>query len=295
MSLQALLLLALKLSILLTVFGIGLRATGDDVLYLLRRPRVLLRSMLAMFVVMPLFAVFITTKFEYHRAVEIALVALAISPVPPLLPRRVTKSGGRAPYGLGLMVTAAVLSIVFVPLALKIIGLFFHKPFVMGPGAVARMIAVSVIVPLGAGMLFRKFAPHVAGRIAKPVGMVAAVLLGVGVLAAVVHVFPIAWSLIGNGTLLVFVLFIAFGLAVGHLLGGPGPDERVTLALCTACRHPGLALAIASANFPQETREVGAILLYVVLNILVAIPYVAWHRRVSARGDASSGPTMKAA
>jgi bile acid:Na+ symporter, BASS family len=294
MSLQALLILVLKLSILLTVFCIGLRATGDDALYLLRRPRVLLRSMVAMFIAMPLFAVFITTKFEYHRAVEIALVALAISPVPPLLPRRVTKSGGKASYGLGLMVTAAVLSVVFVPLALKIIGLLFHKPFVMGPGAVVRLIATSVLVPLGAGMLFRKFAPHIASRIARPVGMVAAVLLGVGVLAAVVHVFPIAWSLIGNGTLFVFVLFIAFGLAVGHLLGGPGPDERVTLALGTACRHPALALAIGTANAPQETREVGAILLYLILNILVAIPYVSWQRRKNA-SSASSAPTSKAA
>lgn len=279
MNLLALLGLALKVSIFLTVFGIGLRATGDDVLYLLRRPGLLVRSLVAMFLVMPLFAAFVTRVFDYHRAVEIALVTLAISPVPPLLPRRVTKSGGRTPYGLGLMVTAAVLSIVFIPLALHVIDWYFGKSFAMGPGAIARLIALSVLAPLGAGMIFRAVAPNAAGRIAKPVGLVAMVLLIVGVLAVLIAVFPIAWALIGNGTILIFVAFVAIGLAVGHLLGGPDPDQQVTLALCTACRHPGLAIAIAGANFPEEKRVAGAVFLYLVLNALVSLPYVAWQRR----------------
>src|SRR5882724_2907795 len=92
--------LALKTSILLTVFGFGLQASSDDVLYLLRRPGLLVRSLLAMFLVMPLFAILLTKAFDYHRAVEIALVALAISPVPPLLPKKVTKAGGLTSYGL---------------------------------------------------------------------------------------------------------------------------------------------------------------------------------------------------
>jgi hypothetical protein len=37
--------LALKASIMLTLFGFGLQATREDLLYLLRRPRVLVRSL----------------------------------------------------------------------------------------------------------------------------------------------------------------------------------------------------------------------------------------------------------
>ena len=37
--------LVLKASIILTVFGFGLHATREDLLYLLRRPRVLVRSL----------------------------------------------------------------------------------------------------------------------------------------------------------------------------------------------------------------------------------------------------------
>lgn len=57
MSPQAIIGFVLKLSIMLTVFGFGLQASRHDLLYLLQRPRVLLRSLLAMFVVVPLFVI----------------------------------------------------------------------------------------------------------------------------------------------------------------------------------------------------------------------------------------------
>src|SRR5580704_7736739 len=122
MSPKMILGLALKASIILTLFGFGLRATREDLLYLRRRPRLLIRSFAAMFVVMPLFAIMMTRLVSLNRAVMIALIALSISPVPPILPNKVTKSGGLAPYGLGLMVTAATFSIGFVPLAVYLIG-----------------------------------------------------------------------------------------------------------------------------------------------------------------------------
>jgi BASS family bile acid:Na+ symporter len=232
-----------------------------------------------MFVIMPLFAILLTRIFQFERPVAIALIVLAISPVPPLLPQRVTKAGGLAPYGLGLMVTAGTLSILYIPLAVDLIGWYFHRPFAMGAGAVAKLIIFSVLLPIAAGMVLQRVVPDFARRIAKPAGLVARVLLILCVPVILLFAFPKSLSLIGNGTLMAFIAFIVVGLAVGHFLGGPGPDERVTLALSTACRHPALALAIATANIPQEHDVVGAIMLYLLLNILVSIPYVFRQRR----------------
>jgi BASS family bile acid:Na+ symporter len=163
MNLQTIVGLALKVSIMLTLFGFGLQATRDDLLYLLRRPGVLVRSLVAMLVVMPVFAILMTRFVSFDRAVVIALIALSISPVPPVLPTKVTKSGGHPPYGLGLMVTAASFSIVYVPLAVYLAGKYFNRPFAMGPGAVAELIVISILVPLAAGIAFRKVAPTIAG------------------------------------------------------------------------------------------------------------------------------------
>lgn len=276
---QAVIGLALKGSILLTVFGFGLETTRADLLYLVQRPRVLLRSLIAMFVIMPLFAVLMTREGSLIRPVMIALVALSISPVPPLLPKRVTKSGGRTSYGLGLMVTAATLSIAVIPLATYLLGKYFNRPFAMGPAAVAKLILPTVLLPVAAGMLVRKFLPAIAHRIASPVAHIAGIVLLLGVLCILIFAAPAIWLLIGNGTILAFIAFIVVGIAVGHLLGGHDPDERVTLALSTACRHPALAVAIAAANFAGEHRVFASVLLYAVLNVVIAVPYISWQRR----------------
>ena len=58
MDLKELVMLAFRVSILSTVFGFGLRATSRDLLYLGRRPGLLLRSVIAVFVIMPIVAVY---------------------------------------------------------------------------------------------------------------------------------------------------------------------------------------------------------------------------------------------
>jgi bile acid:Na+ symporter, BASS family len=275
MTRQQIILFAVQASIFLTVVGFGLQATRDDLLYLVRRPGLLVRSLLAMFVVMPVFAVLVAWAFALHHAVELALVALAISPVPPLLPNRELKAGGRASYGLGLMATAAVLSIGFIPLALNVLGRLLDQPMALSPAAVARIAMTTMLLPLVIRAVVHALAPAFAERISRPVGLVATSLLAAGALLILIGALPVAVALIGNGTIFAIVVFVAVGLAAGHYLGGPRDEDRIILALSTACRHPALALAIAGAMFPDEKRVVGAIVLYLVLNAVVSIPYVS--------------------
>jgi BASS family bile acid:Na+ symporter len=274
--------LTLKASIMLTLLGFGMQSSEGDVFYLLKRPALLARSLAAMFVIMPLFAVLLTELSQLNAAVEIALVALAISPVPPLLPKKGTKGGGIAPYGVGLMATAASLSIVIIPLETYIIGKYFHRPFFMGPMAVAKMVVVSVIIPLAVGTLLRRFAPAVSARVGPRIIHIAGIVLLLGIACILAFAFPTVWSLVGAGTVLAIIAFVVVGIVVGHLLGGPDPAERETLGLSTACRHPGLAIAIAGTNIPAEHNVTAAVLLYAVINALLTIPYMTWARKKAA-------------
>jgi BASS family bile acid:Na+ symporter len=276
---QEIVVFALKGSIILTVFVFGLKATISDLFYLFRRTRLLVLSLTAMFVIMPLFALFVARVSHFDRIALIALVAVSLSPVPPLLPRKMKKVGGVAPYGLGLMATAALLAILYIPVAIDLIGRYFDRPFAMSPGAVAKVVVGSILIPLAAGVVVRRNAPAFAARIARPIALIAGIVLLVGAGFIVAVASRSALALIGDGTLLLFAAFVLVGLLVGHFLGGPDPESRVVLALATACRHPALALAIASANFPDEHRLLAAILLYLVVSILLTIPYVSWQRK----------------
>jgi bile acid:Na+ symporter, BASS family len=135
-----------------------------------------------------------------------------------------------------------------------------------------------VLVPLLAGTLARRLAPALAGRLASPLNTFATILLVLTCLVLLLHSWKVGLPLIGNGNVLVIAVFVVIGLIVGHLLGGPEPENRVVLALSTASRHPGVAMAIASTMSPDEKLTIGAILLYLLVNTLISIPYVRWAR-----------------
>jgi bile acid:Na+ symporter, BASS family len=288
-SLASLIGLLMKTSIVLTVFALALGVKVEDLLFLFRRPRQLLTSLLAMNVVMPLVAVTLALTFDLHPAVKIALVALALSPVPPVLPRKIVKAAGSSAYAFGLLVTAALFSILYIPLALEVIGRVFALPVHVSATHVALIVLISVLAPLTIGVIVKRSAPAIAQRIARPLSIAGAVLL----VAAAVPILFSQWremlSLIGNGTgtLAALTVFIVAGLAVGHLLGGPGSSDRTVLALCTAARHPGVALAIASANFPQQKLVLPEVLLYLIVSTIIAIPYSKWRQHSIDVGHAA--------
>ncbi|RVD53736.1 hypothetical protein EN746_08400 [Mesorhizobium sp. M8A.F.Ca.ET.023.02.2.1] len=50
------------------------------------------------------------------------------------------------------------------------------------------------------------------------------------------------------------------------------------LALATGTRHPAVAMAIASLNFPDEKAALAVMLWHLVIGAIVSIPYVRWRR-----------------
>jgi BASS family bile acid:Na+ symporter len=269
---------AFQVSILCTVFGFGLRAGPSDLVYLFKRPSLLLRSLFSVLVVMPVVAVVLAKMFNIRPAAEIALIALAISPVPPLLPTRQAQAGGQESYGLALMVTLALLAIVAVPVEAEILQRVFHRPLGAAPGAIARVVLTMIALPLIAGLVGRVELPSLAARIETPVALIGKVLMPLAIVALLVGTWRELWSAVGGGALIAMVAFVVSGLVAGDLLGGTAPEHSVVLALSTACRHPAIALSIASANFPDQ-HFVGTILLYLIVVAVIAIPYLAWQRR----------------
>ena len=291
MELAAYLLFAVKASILLTVFSLGLNAEWQDALYLFRRPSLLIKSLLSMNVIMPLVAAGLVVTFDLPTSVKVALVALAISPVPPMLPKKEKKAGGEEAYAIGLLVAVAFLAIVTVPIVVSWFIDAFNRTGGIGPPAVAKIVFASVLAPLAIGIAMRRWMPGLAERVARPVAMCGTVLLIVSVLPLLYFSWPAVVALFGNGTVLIVATMAAIGLVTGHLLGGPDPGHRTVLALSTASRHPAVALAITVAAGEETKSEVGAILLYLIVAIVLSIPYVAWrsHQARTAPPSAMSG------
>jgi len=292
MSLQKLIFVGLAASALLNLFSIGLISTPRDATYMFRRPGELVRALLAMNVLMPLFALALNTIFDFTPAVKIALVALSVSPIPPPIPAKGLKSGGKESYVMGLQIAMGVLAIIFVPLAMVAIGHLRHGALQLSIAPVAKVIFISIVIPIMTGIFVRKLAPAFAERVAKPMTSIS----GLGVVACIVAVWissaPAMWSLIGNGTVIALTAFVLVGLAVGHFLGGPVPGNRTALAIATSSRHPGVALLLARANFPAEKLVIAAVLLYLLVNALFVILYLLWTKRRQPQPENQVKPSL---
>jgi BASS family bile acid:Na+ symporter len=279
------LLLGLKISIAVLLFATGMSATVNDVTWLWRRPVLLGKSVLAMYVVAPLVAVLMARTLDLPRPTEVALVVLAICAGAPLLPRKLLKLGGDAPYVFSLVVTTSLLAIVTVPASLHALARYLSFDPTMMPGAVAGAILKTFLLPLVAGMLVRAVAPALAGRIDDILLKVASLVM----LACALVLIVAAWRQVltlGWPSFLAFVGFTLAAILAGHLLGGPDPEDRTTLGVTSATRHIGLALLIAAgAKSPHTLSLVAG---YLFASALVSIPYIRWRTSVHARAEEAS-------
>jgi BASS family bile acid:Na+ symporter len=268
----------LKLSVTALIFAIGLGSTLRDVAYLWRRPWLALRSLLAMYVLVPLAALLVVRVVALTPAVAAALLVLAVSAGAPLLPRKLSKIGSGA-YPFSLVVCTSVLAIVVVPTWIGLLARHFGVDLQVSPGQVARVIGTAFLLPLAAGMVVRRLMPRLADRVSDPlIAVFGAILTLTGIVLLATH-NEIFQQMRGPGMLALVVLLVA-SLIIGHALGGPSPDDRTTLAVACATRHVGLAVLVASL-FPGP-RVVTLIATYVVASAAVSVPYLLWRKRAIA-------------
>jgi BASS family bile acid:Na+ symporter len=283
----ATLLLLLKASVGVIIFSIGMDSTVKDAGHLLKRPGLLLRSVLAMYILVPLAAFVLVKLLTLAPGVEIGLLVLAASAGAPLLPRKLLRIGDGA-YIFSLVLASSVLAIFVVPAWLALLGPHFGSPLEVAPAQVALVLAKSFLLPLGAGMLLRWWLPAIAQRLASRLIGVAGLVLTICALSLLVLHWDVLLVARWGGVLALMAL-VAIALAIGHALGGPAHDDRTALAVACASRHIGIAVLVA-ASLPGPRTAV-IIAVYIVASAVVCIPYLRWRRAAAARISSTSGST----
>ena len=181
----------------------------------------------------------------------------------------------------GFMSSVALLAVVSMPLSIAALNHVYAGHASVAPWDVARQVFVAQLLPLGLGMALRQVAAALAARLESRLAWIGNALL----VATVVLVLINGWEgtiTAGFRVMAAVALITGGALAVGHLLGGPEPATRTAVAITSAARNPGLALLVAAVNAAQPGVN-AAILAYLVVSVLVVVPYVAWCRRTGAR------------
>lgn len=260
------------------VLTVGLKADSGDLIYVLRRPALLLKAILAVQIIPPLAAALLVWFLPLEPVVKAGIMLMAISPVPPLVPGQELGVGARKEYAYGVYVAIAVLTIIAVPAVYNLASGLFGRDHTLPVRLIASTVATGVLLPLALGMIIKRTAPAFAGRAAPLVYKVSMLLVLAVFLPIVVVIWPALMALVGNGTILAMALLTAITLLGGHMLGGPAPLDRATLAVASSVRHPGIAILIANTAF-NDKRVTAAVLLYMIVGLLVGIAYKQWFKR----------------
>ncbi|HEY3450411.1 MAG TPA: bile acid:sodium symporter [Myxococcales bacterium] len=261
------------LGVMALMLAQGTAVEAGQLLYLVRRPGLLARSLLAVVVAVPCIALAVGWLLRPEPAVQVGLAVLAACPVAPVMIVRVRKASGDVEYVAALHLTLAVLSIATTPLALAVLSRVLGFEAGIRPGLVAVQVGRSLLLPFALGVAARTWTPAFAARVRGPLAVAGglALLAGVVVLLAGQGGWRLLLSHAPRGYLAMAVMFVA-ALGAGHVLAGGPPNRRAALALESAARNPGLALLIASLNFDPR-RSMGVLLPYLVVSPVLATVY----------------------
>jgi bile acid:Na+ symporter, BASS family len=271
---NASLVLLLKVAVGVSILGIGARATPADLVYLWRRPGLFLKSLAAMYLLVPIAGFLLLRFWPQGTGVHAAVLVLAVSAGAPLLPGRKGLAGN--PYLLSLLVTSTLFAVVTVPLWLAVLTAYYDVSLPVTFGSVALVIGKTILLPMLLGMALARVAPKWAALLAGRTISVAGIILALAAVALVVLNWNVFLQVGWQGLSALLALLIA-ALAIGQIMGGPEANDRTALAIICASRHAGIALAVAVTIGDRKIPVL--IVAYVLVGAVVSLFYMRWRKR----------------
>lgn len=267
------------------MLSMGLRVTFNEVIASARNPRLVALGIVANFVLVPAVTVGLLSLLAPEPLVSLGFLILAVCPGAPVGPPFAAIAKGDVPCAIGQMVILACLSTLLAPALLSMILPRFaaasdlHIDYL----AIVRTLLVAQILPLAVGLGIRHWATYVASRIAKPVGLLANVLLLTVVVLMLVKEFDTLEMIQLRGWI-GMLLLLAASLGIGWICGGPGRATRRSMSLTTGIRNAAVALVIVANNFAGSL-AVSAVVAYALVSIFGSLGCAFLFGALSNRSD----------
>ena len=265
-------------AVALVVFSEGLAISpGQVAAYFRERPGTMAWSLVAALVLVPAAALALVLALEPAPAVGVGLAILVSCPPAPLMISAAPKKGASAAFMASLRLLLAVLAFATVPASVYLLSVALGFTVDIDLGAMVWILARTLVLPIGLGLLVRRAFPDFADRAGPVIGRAGSVVVLFVVLIAFVAFIPALRDMDPWSYLVIAAVSLA-ALGIGHLSGPRDPAERTALAVDCGVRHPALALSIAGSAFGAP-QALPVLVPEVMTFILMATAYLAWRRR----------------
>lgn len=280
---------AIWIFVVTSIAAMGLNLTLPEVLAPWKKKWLLSISLVANFVVVPLFALFILFLFPLDTDLATGLILVAAAAGAPSLPKAMDIIGGNVAYAVGLTMILIIVTIFYMPFMLP----YLIEGVRVDQSSTALYLIVFMLIPLIVTMAIRAKIPQAARILYPIVDRVSDLSIIAVLLIYTVALFTSDFS-VKAGTLLglkgaaVAILFILGSFAIGYVLGGPDPQNRQVLAFGTGFRNVSAALVVVSANF-SDPQILFMVLVIAVFGIIFMMITGGWLYRKNKRTRGSAG------
>lgn len=277
-----------QIAVFAMMLSMGMVLRFEGIARLWRRPSLLLRCIVAAFVVVPLVAMVVTKVLPLDFNVRAGIAAMAIIPGAPVTYRKMVKGPGDEVLAGSFQATMALLSIGLVPLWFGVISALYPQTAVAPLATVLKQVMLVQGLPLLCGAAISQWFPELAEEFDDPLNRISTAMLVGVVLLVLAMGLPLVLKA-GLLPVLAVVLMAAAALLSGHFLGGADPTARQTIALANATRNAGLAIALIALNFPQAEHTIlTTIATYAVISAIAGAIYTRLYAKRLARSTAYS-------
>ena len=258
----------------------GLQCNRAHLVAVLKDFGLLVRALLANFIIVPLVALLLVRVLHLDTYVAIGVLLMAMAPGAPFLPQAAGRSlGGSLGLAIALAFILPAVSVITVPITASLVF-----PSVGGANVPASSFISTLLIfqllPLVIGLIGGAIAPKLAARLERPlviIFVVAVVVLLVFLAGPIVKAFATVY---GSRGIIAAVVTVLVSVIVGWLLGGSHVEYRRTLGISTGLRNIGLCALIATSDF-RETPVVSSVITYFIVQIVVTTIFRTLMRRYS--------------
>jgi BASS family bile acid:Na+ symporter len=262
-----------QITIFAVMLSMGMALGFNGIARLWRRPSLLVRCLLAAFVVVPLVAMAVVKVLPLSFDVKAGILAMAVIPGAPVTYRKMLRGPGDHELAGSFQATTALLSIVVVPLWFGTISDIDATLATAPLGTVFRQVMLLHGLPLLCGAAINHWLPELAEDLDQPLNRISTAMLIAVVLLVLVIGLPIVLKA-GLLPVLAIVFMATTALLSGHYLGSSDPITRQTIAVANATRNAGLAIALIALNFPQAEHAIlTTIATYAVISTIAGKIY----------------------
>jgi BASS family bile acid:Na+ symporter len=262
-----------------TMFAMGIVLDTEELRQTLRKPWQIGMGVMTQYTVMPLLGFGLALLSPLSAELKLGFIIVACAPGAMASNVMVYLAGGAVAFSVAMTTVATFLSPLLTPLLVELLGgALLHIPF----WPMMKTIILTVVLPLGAGMLLRGYLGRnleVARRVSPAVAAIAIIIICSYAVAANQERI----ATVGIWVIALVVLLNALGYLAGWWLGrlyGFDGHHRLTLAIEIGMQNAGLGVALALAHFSPQTALPGA--LFAVWCILTATGASAWLRQRGA-------------